>query len=235
MRRGIAWAALLLPLTGCYVPPAGYGAGAGGYSYAPPSYPGTVIGSGEGFDTGDFYPGYAYNGGAPTIIVEGASVPLAYYGGGWGYYDRYRRFQRAPDHVWHHLENRHPGGFGFRGYGGGFIARPDGPRFGGHHAPHFSGPGRPEFRPEYRPEHRPEFRPNFQPRPGPGPGINGGGQPHWQRFGSQPGMQAPQARQPMAQPAAAAPRPVPPPNAQPHQGGGGGGGGPRHCPPGQKC
>ena len=225
MRRGIAWAALLLPLTGCYVPPAGYGPG--GYSYAPPSYPGAypgaAIGAGVGYDTGYSYPGYAYNGGAPTIIVEGASVPLAYYGGGWGYYDRYRRFQRAPDHVWHHLENRHPGGVGFRGYGGGFIARPDGPRFGGYNAPHFSGPGRPEY--------RPNFQPRPGPGPGPGPGVAGGGQANWQRFGSQPGVQAPQFRQPMAQPAAA-PRPMAAPSAQPHQGGGGGS---RHCPPGQKC
>ena len=80
MRIGFALAALLLPLGGCVVPgqPVGYG-------YAQPEYG---------------YPGYAYNSGSPTLMVEGASVPLIYFGGSWGYYDGYRRFHRAPEGVY---------------------------------------------------------------------------------------------------------------------------------------
>ncbi len=116
MRLGFALAALLLPLAGCVVPPQPVGYGyvpqPVGYGYAPqPEYG---------------YPGYAYNNGAPTLVVEGATVPLIYFGGSWGYYDGYRQFHRAPDNVYRQLEQRHPGGVGYHPYAGGGYGRPVG-------------------------------------------------------------------------------------------------------------
>ena len=108
MRHLPAVLALVLPLAGCVVPPDGGYAGEGGY------------------------PGYSYNSGAPTYVVEGVRQPLIYYGGSWGYYDTYRRFHRAPDHVHRQLEYRHPaGGGGYRPFFGGGYTRPaEAPRYG---------------------------------------------------------------------------------------------------------
>lgn len=114
MRHGLALAALLLPLAGCVVPPDG----------------------GRGYYSGQ--PGYSYDSGSPAMVVAGVNQPLVYYGGSWGYHDSYRRFHRAPDHVYRNLETRYPGGVGYRGHGGG-------PYGGGAHAaprynqaPHYS-------------------------------------------------------------------------------------------------
>jgi len=116
MRQGLALVALLLPLSGCVVPPpqpVGYG-----YGYPQPGYP-----FGE-----PAYPGYSYNAGSPSLYVEGATVPLIFYGGGWGYWDGYHRWHRAPEGIGRDLEHRHPGGFGYRPWGGGQFARPEGGR-----------------------------------------------------------------------------------------------------------
>jgi hypothetical protein len=147
MRQGLALVALLLPLTGCVAPPpqpVGYG------YYAQPGYPGAYdqpgyVGAYAQPDYG--YPGFAYNDGSPTLFVEGATVPLIFFGGGWGYYDRDRRWHRAPDRVEHNLSQRFPGGNGYRPWGGGRPEgfRPEGPRSEGFRP---EGP-RPEgFRPE---------------------------------------------------------------------------------------
>jgi hypothetical protein len=156
MRRGLTLAALLLPLTGCVVPPApNYG-----YGYVQPGYPAPGY-----VDQGDYYPGYFYNDGAPYMIVEGAPMPLIFFGGSWGYYDGYRRFHRAPDSVWQHLESRHPHGSGVRLFEG----RPEGPRPG----------DRPQGRPEWQqhqqpgggtpPPPRQEYRQQSSPPVGPVP------------------------------------------------------------------
>ncbi len=119
MRHGLTLAFLLVPLAGCVVPPVAP------YSSYPGAYPGPYAGAEGG------YPGYAYNDGSPTLLVEGATLPLIFYGGGWGYWDGYHRWHRAPEGVGRHLEGRYPGGVGFRGYGGGgFAGRPEGFRGG---------------------------------------------------------------------------------------------------------
>lgn len=122
MRYGLTVVALLVPLSGCVVPPepVGYGYGYPGpgvaVPYAQPDYG---------------YPGYSYNDGSPTLFVGGATVPLIFYGGSWGYWDQGRRWHRAPDRIERQLEQRHPGGVGYRPWGGGQFGRPEGPRFGG--------------------------------------------------------------------------------------------------------
>ena len=114
MRLHLAFAALMLPLAGCVVAPANP-------YYAPAFVAPAEFG----------YPGYAYNGGSPTLVVGGATWPLIFYGGGWGYWDGYHRWHRAPDAVWRHLDQRHPGGAGYRAFGGGGYGRPGGPVLGG--------------------------------------------------------------------------------------------------------
>ena len=191
MRHSLALVAMLLPLSGCIVPPpqpVGYG-----YGYPQPGYPG-----GESMDQG-----YSYIDGSPTMVVEGAPVPLIFFGGAWGYYDGERRWHRAPEGVDRRLSQRFPGGAGYRPWGGG--------------------PGRPEgFRQEgMRPEgFRPEgMRPNqgqpWQGRPdvGRAGGYPPGGNPYAYRQGG-PGPGAgpvPGGRyQPQVQRAnVPAPRPAP--------------------------
>lgn len=124
MHPRFALAALLLPLAGCVVPPPG------------PYYPPPVAAAPAEFG----YPGYAYNEGSPTYIVGGVTYPLIYYGGYWGYWDRGHRWHRAPDTVWRHLQQRHPGGVGYRPWGGGAMyARPyAGAHPGGYRGGHWS-------------------------------------------------------------------------------------------------
>jgi translation initiation factor IF-2 len=125
-----AFAALLLPLAGCVVPPP-----EGPAMYPQPGYPGPYAQS-------DFsYPGYAYNNGSPYYVDAGVSVPLIFYGGGWGYWDRNHGWHRAPDAVWHDLDRRHPGGVGYRPWGGGPGGRPEGLRPGGFPGGGFQGRG----------------------------------------------------------------------------------------------
>lgn len=133
MRHGLALVALLLPLGGCVVPPQpiGYGYGYGQPGYAQPGYP-----------AGDYgYPGYAYNDGSPTLFVEGATVPLIYYGGGWGYWDGYRRWHGAPDRIGRDLDRRHPGGAGYHPWGGGQYGNPQPLGPGGGRVGGFAGGG----------------------------------------------------------------------------------------------
>ena len=148
MRRGFLLAALL-PLGGCYVPPdAGYPQP---YGYAPPAYqqpayeqpgyppqgypqPGYAqpgYAQPAPYDAyGNVYPGYAENDGSPTLIVEGAPMPLIFFGDSWGYYDRERHWHRAPEQVYRHLEERRAVG-GFHGGPGGFRPPAGGPPSGG--------------------------------------------------------------------------------------------------------
>jgi len=123
MRHGLALAALLIPLAGCVVAPAPVA------PYGGPGYPGGYPGGNPpgGYPGADaVYPGYAYNDGSPTLIVEGVTWPLVFWGGGWGYWDYYHRWHGAPPAVWRHLEGRMPGGVGLRAYGGGAWGRPAG-------------------------------------------------------------------------------------------------------------
>jgi hypothetical protein len=135
MRYRLAFAALLLPLTGCIVappPPPPYG-----YPVATPEFG---------------YPGYAYNNGSPTYIDGGVTWPLIFWGGGWGYWDGYHHWHGAPGPVGNWLSGRHPGGVGYHPFGGGPYGRPvglrggfpGGPRgYGAGGRPGMGGPGRP--------------------------------------------------------------------------------------------
>src|ERR1700733_11663659 len=168
MRHSLVLAALLLPLSGCYVAPQPSGYAQPQPGYAPqPGYPPASYGQDD-----NIYPGYSENDGAPTLAVDGAVVPLVLFGGGWGYYDGRHNFHRAPDAVSHHLEERRSSGASFHP-GGGPGFHPDaGPRPGG-------GPG---------------FHPDAGPRPGGGPGFHpdagsrpGGGQGFHPDAGPRPG------------------------------------------------
>jgi hypothetical protein len=136
MRRDLVLAALLLPLSGCYVTQPGPGYVQPGYGYAQPGYPPT---GGYGYAQpayppaaydayGNVYPGYSDNDGAPTLFVDGAVMPLVLFGGGWGYYDGQHNWHRAPDAVSHHLEQQRAAGGTFHpgGAGGYPQARPEG-------------------------------------------------------------------------------------------------------------
>ena len=265
MRRTIMLAAplLLMGLSGCVAPPP---PGVYGYpgAYSQPGYPAAYAQPGYPVapyaDAGDIYPGYNYNAGAPSIVVEGASVPLIYYGGSWGYYDGYRRFHRAPESVWRHLETRHPGGYGVRPYAASAYPRPDGPRFGGERPFGPRGFERPAEGSRFegqrfegqrfggdRPfggrafERPPEASRGggFQPPPGGGfqsaPGGRFGGpalaMPPRPEGRPGPGPQFQQGGPPRAQGVSMAPPPRQAPPPQAPQGGGGG----HNCWPGQRC
>jgi hypothetical protein len=220
MRRELALAVLLLPLSGCYFPPSGPPAYAEpGYqqpvSPPPGYYPPQAYQPPPGYypppaydPYGNIYPGYSYNGGSPTLLVEGSLVPLIFFDGGWGYYDGRHHWHHAPDEVSRHLEHeREAGGF-----------RPGG-----------AGPG---ARFEHRPEGRPEggevfrgqgsFRPPEQGRPVSVPAPAAGG------FGGQ-GFFHPNEQGRPAAAAASAARPVAPVPAHEERPRG------HECPPGQRC
>ncbi len=107
MRQALWLAPLLVPLAGCYMPAGDYGYGAAQqpYGYAQP-YP-------QPYDPYAAAPGYSYNDGAPVIVEGGASVPLVFFGGEWGFYDRERRWHRAPEHAYRDLERRRESGAHF--------------------------------------------------------------------------------------------------------------------------
>ena len=126
MRHGLTLAALLLPLAGCVVPPPPLGYG---YGYRTAWLSGPRL-SATGLprrypDVG--YPGFAYYDDSPTLYVDGAIMPLIFYGGGWGYWDRGHQWHRAPAGVEGHLNQRFPGGAGYHPWGGG----PAGAQMGG--------------------------------------------------------------------------------------------------------
>jgi len=221
MRRGSRHAvtaipflpALLLTLGGCYLPPGeqpGYG-----YGYAQPGYA-SVAPAGVYGENAEIFQGYSYNEGSPTMIVEGAPMPLIFFGGSWGYYDGERRFHRAPDPVWRQLESRHPQGYGVRPY-----ASPEGPRYQGYQRPpenRYGGaapmPPQHNFAPAAQP--RQEFVPGARPQHGFVPVA----QPVPQAAPPQRGFVP--AAQPVPRPMPAA---QPQPQPQRHE--------ERHCPNGQ--
>jgi hypothetical protein len=128
MRARFALMALLLPLGGCVVPPGqvGYGYGYPG-AYPSPGYPGA-------YGQPDYgYPGYSYYDNSPTLAVDGATMPLIFYGGGWGYWDGGHNWHHAPDGVARNLNQRYPGGTGYRAAPVGHVGGPPpGGGFGGH-------------------------------------------------------------------------------------------------------
>jgi endonuclease YncB( thermonuclease family) len=95
---------------------------------------------------GDEADGITYVGDEPTMVVDGATVFLVYGGpAGWGYYDHYHYWHRAPDRFARHMERFHPEGHGLHGYEAHAVreaafGRPLHPGFD---APH---PGMPGFR-----------------------------------------------------------------------------------------
>jgi hypothetical protein len=176
MRRELWIAAILLPLGGCYAPAdpgyaqPGYGYGQPGYAqpgYPPPGYPAGGYAPSPYDQGAPVYPGYSYNGGEPTYVDGGVSVPLVFFGGEWGFYDHERHWHHAPDRVSHDLEAHRAGGGQFhpnavpRGESN-FQPRPGQP--GG------QPDGRAVFRPGEQPRLAPPqaaFRPTEPPRPAP--------------------------------------------------------------------
>ncbi len=180
MRGHVVLAALLLPLSGCYVAPQGP-------AYVQPGYPAGYVQPGYAsgpYDAyGSDYPGYSYTDGSPTRFVDGSVMPLVMFGGSWGYYDRGHSWHRAPDALSHRLEQQRAMGGPFRPNGGGFQQ------------------GRPEGRPGGGGFSQP--RPEGRPAGGLGqPGPFGRPAPGGEQFHGQP------AFRPTAAPAA--PRPAPP-------------------------
>jgi hypothetical protein len=156
MRNRLAFAALLLPLAGCVVAPP-----PGPPPYPPPPGPYAQ----PGYPPPDamqepVYPGYAYNNGSPTLVVEGVTWPLVFYGGAWGYWDGFHTWHGAPGPIGRWLGMRHPGGVGYRPFGGGQFGRPVG--FRGAYGPGggfrggagVRGPGRAAAPQRHREDHR---------------------------------------------------------------------------------
>ncbi|HET6307722.1 MAG TPA: hypothetical protein VFG12_11080, partial [Rhodopila sp.] len=88
MRRALMMGVVFLPVGAAYaqVPVPGYAYPPPGYvapAYPPPVYvaPAPVVVD----PYASIYPGYAYNGGAPTMLVGGVVFPLVFVGGAWGY------------------------------------------------------------------------------------------------------------------------------------------------------
>jgi hypothetical protein len=118
MLQRLAFAALLLPLGGCVMPPPPQPVP---YGYAAPGYP---------LQQDFTYPGYAFNDGSPTYVEGGVTWPLVFYGGGWGYWDGYHHWHGAPGQVGGWLGRRYPGGVGYHPFGGGPYGTPVGLRIG---------------------------------------------------------------------------------------------------------
>jgi endonuclease YncB( thermonuclease family) len=89
---------------------------------------------------GDEADGITYVGDEPTAVIDGATVFLVYGGPvGWGYYDHYHHWHRAPDRFARHMDRFHPAGHGLHGYGDhgvreAAVGRPDHPGFGAPHS-----------------------------------------------------------------------------------------------------
>jgi hypothetical protein len=177
MRYRVSFAVLLLPLAGCVVAPPGPAP----YGYPPPGYP--------TYGQASFsYPGFAYIDGSPTYAVGGVTWPLVFYGGAWGYWDGYHAWHRAPDEVWHHLDQRYPGGAGYHAWGGGPYGHPQSLGQGGHPG------GYPQGGNAYYGGH-----PGGYPQGGyPQGGYPQGGNPYAGHPGGQPPGGAPQGGNPYA-------------------------------------
>jgi hypothetical protein len=155
MRRALLISAIFLPLSAAYgqAPPPGYAYPPPGYpppgypppGYPPPVYPQPVYPVPQPDPYAAIYPGYAYNDGAPTLLVAGVVFPLILVGGAWGYWGPGHVWFRAPDAVFRHLEDRRRAGVVFRvgapmhAFGG----RPEGHPGGGRPEGHPGGGGRP--------------------------------------------------------------------------------------------
>jgi len=132
MGRILLLATVLLPVGSAYAQP-----------YPPPGYPLPLPFPMVVVDPfGSLYPGYAYNDGAPTLLIDGILFPLIFLGDEWGYYDPYHVWHRAPDAVYRHLEERRRAGVAFR------TAPPPHPMGG---APGRAVEGRPAVAPGGRP------------------------------------------------------------------------------------
>lgn len=231
MRQSLAIAAILLPVAGCVYQPAtrpaawSYPPPPPAYAppaYAPPAYPRPDYQPDQVYDPGpEIYPDYYYNDGAPAFVVEGVPVPVIFFGGFWGYYDRGHIWHRVPDRVAFDLNRRHPGGAGIRAFSPPRAFRPGAPRPGGFQPGSAPRPG--GFQPPAQPgfNHPPgSFAPGGQPpahlQPQPGfnhpPGGAVGGAPAGQPpagFPPRPVSPPPAAYQPPA--GGFQPRPAPPP------------------------
>ena len=224
MRNGLVLVGLLLPLAGCYPPseqPAayaqpgypqpGYPPQGPSYGYAQPGYPPPGYPPGAYVPDGSVYPGYGYNNGEPSLLVDGGVTPLVVYGGGWGYWDRHHEWHHAPDAVSRHLEEQREAG-GFHSGRGEFHQEEQRP-VGGFHP---GGGGVTQPRPDRPPLPDGGFRPNSagfgQPR------VGGNLPPPGQPNRAVPGFQPNEPPHPAAMPAAA-PHPGPTGFGQPVAGG----------------
>ena len=135
---GIGMFVLSLGAANAQPPPPGYAYPPPGYpppGYSPPAYPAPAYPP-PAYPVDPYaniYPGYAYNDGAPTLLVAGVVFPLIFVGGAWGYWDGGHHWVRAPDSVYRHLEGRRAAGV---------VFHVGGPAHAFHGAP-----GRPEFHP----------------------------------------------------------------------------------------
>lgn len=157
MRRALLISAIFLPLSAAYSqpPPPGYAYPPPGYppagypppGYPPPGYPPPVYPVPQSDPYATIYPGYAYNDGAPTLLVGGVVFPLILAGGAWGYWGPGHAWFRAPDAVFRHLEDRRRAGVVFRvggpmhAFGGPGGGRPEGHPGGGRPEGHPGGGG----------------------------------------------------------------------------------------------
>ena len=110
-------------------------------AYPPAAYPPAAYPVVQADPYAGIYPGYAYNDGAPTLLVGGVVFPLILVGGAWGYWGPGHVWFRAPDAVFRHLEDRRRAGVVFRvgapmhAFHGPVGGRPEGHPNGGGRPP----------------------------------------------------------------------------------------------------